>query len=115
MAGASRAGCLLFILVALVAAYVGIVVIEGEFDFRSLESEVRRQTANAAHASDEEIRASLVERIGRLGIPLPASDIRIDRQPGNRIQISLQYADTLRFLNRWEVVRPRQLLVQQNY
>lgn len=113
--GASRIGCLLFLLLAIVAAYVGVVYVGSEIDYRSYVSEAERQAGLASEHTDEEIRTTLQRRADELGLPPVARRVDIRRSPGRRITIAAQYPDTLTFLERWHWVRPRRIRVEATY
>ncbi len=113
--GASRLGCLLTLTLLGLAAYGAVIVLGSEFDYRSLETEMRRQATLAAESSDDEIRDAVVAQVHRRGLPSTAEVVSIRRLPGNRIRLSLRYQDTLIFLDRWTWVRPRRLQVLESY
>lgn len=114
-AGASRGGCLLLLLFAILAGYSGVIFVGSEIDYRSYRSEAERQAGLAAEQTDEEIRAILQRRATELGLPPAAARVEVRRSPGNRITIAAQYPDTLTFLDRWHWVRPRRILIEQGY
>ena len=113
--GEVRAGCLLFVLLLGVAAYVGVIYVGSEFDYRTLAGEAQRQADLAAQESDEEIFSSLQIRAQELGLPPQAQRFDIRRMPGNRIRITGAYTDTLTFLNRWDWLRPRRIDIEQAF
>lgn len=113
--GASRVGCLLFLLAAILAGYGGVVYVGSEIDYRSYVHEAERQAGLAAERSDEEIRAALQRQAAELGLPASAARLDIRRPAGNRITIAGQYADTLTFFDRWHWVRPRRIRVEASY
>ncbi len=113
--GASRVGCLLLILLLAAGAYAGFVFIESEFAFRSLRAEVERQAGLASQFSDDEIRRAVQGRARELGLPQRAEAVTVTRITGRHIRISLSYTDTLTFLNRWDVVRPRHIELQRSF
>jgi hypothetical protein len=113
--GKVRVGCLLFVLLIAVAAYVGVVYVGSEFDYRSLRGEVQRQAGLAAQMTDQEVLRVLQVRVRELGLPQQAERLEVRRLPGNRIRITGHYSDTLRFVNRWEWVRPRRINVEQAF
>lgn len=114
-AGASRVGCLLGVLVGIVAAYAGVQFIGTEIDFRSLSSEVQRVARSAGDTPDEAIRNQITTKVTELGLPQRAGAATIRRLPGNRIQIALSYPDTLSFFGRWEWVWTRRIDIDQVY
>jgi len=113
--GEVRVGCLLFVLLLGVAAYVGVVYVGSELDYRTLAGEAQRRADLAAEESDEEIIAILQRRAAELGLPPQAGRFDIRRMPGNRIKITAAYTDTLTFLNRWDWLRPRRIDIEQAF
>lgn len=113
--GKTRVGCLLFVLLIIVAGYVGVQYVGAEFDYRSLRGEVQRQAGLAAQMTEQEILRVLQVRVRELGLPQQAERLEVRRLPGPRIQITGHYSDTLRFFNRWEWVLPRRINHQQAF
>jgi hypothetical protein len=113
--GKTKVGCLLFLLLVGVAVYVGVVYVGSEFDYRSLRGEAQRQAGLAAQMTDQEILGTLQQRARELGLPEEAQRLEVRRLPGNRIEITGRYSDTLRFASRWEWVRPRRINIQQDF
>lgn len=113
--GEVRVGCLLFLVLLALGAYVAVLYTGSEYDFRSLRGEAQRQAGLAAQMTDQEILGELQRRARELGLPEQAERIEIRRTPGNRIQITGHWSDTLRFFNRWEWIRPRRINIQQAF
>ncbi len=113
--GASRVGCLLLILLLVAGAYAGFVFIESEFGYRSMRAEVERQAGLASQFTDDEIRLALQARARELELPRRAQSITVTRITGRHLRISLSYSDTLTFLNRWNVVRPRHIELRRSF
>lgn len=109
--GAGRLGCLVLLLLLAASVYLGLQVMDGEFAYRSFQSAARQEASLAVDRTDEEIRASLLARVRELELPPRAEEIHIRRDLDRRVVISASYADTVRFLDRWEWVRSRQLRV----
>ncbi len=107
--GASRIGCLLALLLLVAGAYLGLQVAEGEIEYRSVREAARQQTVTGAERTDEEIREALLSRIRELELPARAREISIRRDRDGNVSISLAYADTVSFFDRWEWVRPRRV------
>jgi hypothetical protein len=113
--GEIRFGCLLFVLLLGVAAYVGVIFVGSEFDYRSLAGEAQRQADLAAQETDEEILAALQRRVRELELPPQAARFDVRRMPGDRIRITGTYTDTLTFLDRWDWLRRRRIDIEQAY
>lgn len=109
--GAGRLGCLVLLLLLAASVYLGLQVMDGEFAYRSFQSAARQEASLAVDRTDEEIRASLLARVRELELPPRAEEIHIRRDLDRQVVISASYADTVRFLDRWEWVRSRQLRV----
>lgn len=113
--GEVRIGCLLFLVLLALGAYVAVLYIGSEYDFRSLRGEAQRQAGLASQMTDEEILGELQRRARELGLPEQAERLEVRRIPGNRIQISGHYSDTLKLFGRWEWIRPRRINIQQAF
>ena len=106
---------MLFLLLMALVAYVAVLYVGSEFDFRSLRGEAQRQAGLAAQTTDREILNVLQRRAVELGLPQQAQQIEVRRLSGDRIRITGHYSDTLTFFNRWEWVRPRRINIQQAF
>lgn len=113
--GASRAGCLLGILVLIVAGYAGVLVAGSEIDYQQLRSEVRTQAGLAAERDDQAIREALAAEAAGLGLPDVAGQPQIRRFPPSRIQIIIQYSDPIDFFGLWQWVRERRIQIDQTF
>lgn len=113
--GASRLGCLLAILLFVLAAYVGVQFVGTEIDYQALKTEVE-DLARAAHETpDETIREAIQNEAARLELPAAAGRPTIRRSPPGRIQITVQYPDSLSLFDRWYWVRSRRIDVDRTY
>lgn len=113
--GAVRPGCVVSLLLLAVAAYAGVIVLESEIEYRSLQEEVQRQAGFAAERSEEEMRTAILAKVQSLELPRMAEQVEVRRLPRNRISITLRYGDTLTFFGRWDWVRPRRIQVERAY
>lgn len=113
--GEVRPGCLLFLVLLALGAYVAVLYVGSEFDFRSLRGEAQRQAGLAGQMTDQEIINTLQQRARQLDLPQQAERFEVQRLPGDRIRITGHYSDTLRFFNRWEWIRPRRINIQQAF
>lgn len=113
--GASRVGCLLGILFLVLGGYVGIQFAGTEIDYQTLKSEVEDLARVADETGDAGIREAIQNEAARLELPAAAGRPAIRRVPPNRIQITVQYPDSLSFFDRWYWVRQRRIDVDQTY
>ena len=114
-AGASRIGCLLSLVVLVLAGYFAVLYAGSEIDYRQLQSEVQDRAAEAGDLDDQAIRQAIAARAAALQLPAAAGQATIRRFPGNRIQISISYPDALDFFGQWQWVRNRRIQVDQTY
>jgi len=113
--GASRAGCLFAILVLVAAGYVGVQFIGAEIDFRSLSSQVQRTSRVANETPDAGLQAQIRAKAAELGLPPSAGSSTIERPAVNKVAITVQYPDTVKFFGRWTWVIGRRIHVEQTY
>lgn len=114
-AGVSRIGCLFGILLLVLVAYAGVQLVGTEIDYQTLKSEVEDVARAAAETPDRSIREAVQNEATRLGLPASAGRPTIRRTPPNRIQITIQYPDSLSLFDRWYWVRQRRIDVDQIY
>jgi len=114
-AGASRVGCLLGILLLVLAGYVGVQFAGTEIDYQTLKSEVEDLARGAGETGDTGIREAIQNEAARLELPATAGRSTIRRMPPNRILITVQYPDSLSLFDRWHWVRQRRIDVDQTY
>lgn len=110
--GAVRPGCLLALLLAAIAVYAGIKLLASEMRYRSIQETASREARFAETKTDEEIHQAVLDEVIDLELPPAAHRVRVRRLSGGRVHVSLAYPDTVRFLGRWEWVRPRRISVQ---
>ncbi len=113
--GASRAGCLLGLVILILGGYTAVVYAGSEIDFRQLRSEAQEQARNAAELDDAAIASRLTELAAELGLPQAAGQAQIRRLPGDRITITIQYPDEPTFFDRWKWVRTRRIQIDQPF
>lgn len=94
--------------------YALIRVAGGEFAYRSVRETARQEAAIGSERTDEEIREVMLRRVRELELPPAAEEISIRRAPDGSVTISLSYADTVSFFDRWEWVRPRRVRASSN-
>jgi len=113
--GASRAGCLVWVVVLILAGYVGVGFVGAEIDYRSLSSQVQRSALAARETPDAGVAAQIREKAAELALPPAAGAPTIARPATNRVTISVVYADTISFFGRWHWVIDRRIDVDQSY
>lgn len=113
--GASRVGCLLGILFLVLAGYAGIQFAGTEIDYQTLKSEVEDLARAARETGDATIREAIQNEAARLELPAAAGNPVIRRVPPDRIQITVQYPDSLTLFDRWYWVRERRIDVDRTY
>lgn len=113
--GASRIGCLLGILLLVLAGYAGVQLVGTEIDYQTLKSEVEDLARAAYETPDPAIRDAIQNEAARLELPPAAGRATVRRTPPNQIQITVQYPDSLSFFHRWYWVRLRRIVVDQTY
>lgn len=112
--GAGRLGCLLLLALVGIGIYAVIKIAAGEFAYRSVRETARQEAALGSERTDEEIRNVMLRRVRELELPPAAEAISIRRAPDGSVTISLSYADTVSFVDRWEWVRPRRVHASSN-
>ncbi len=113
--GASRIGCLLSLIVLGLLGYFAVGFVGSEIDYRALTSQVQRSARVAHETPDPGLVAQIRAKAEELGLPRVAGAAQIQRPADNRIQISVQYPDTLTFFSRWHWVRTRRIRIDQTY
>ena len=96
-AGKGRLGCLLFVLVVVVALYWGIAFIQVRYRFYQMQDEVSNDATFAPTLSDQVIRDRLVAKADSLGLPLGPKmwTIRRESSPSKDIMIYSAYDDSV--------------------
>ncbi len=108
-------GCLLSLLILVLAAYAAVQVAGSEIDFRALQAEIQSQARLASESTDQALATAVAEKAAELELPAVAGRASIRRLPGHRIQIVVQYPDTVTFFHRWHWVRNRRIQIDQTY
>ncbi len=95
--GATRTGCLFFVLVVVALAYFGIPIGGMYFRYYRMENEMQSQARFAVNISDGTIRRRLYQTIDDLGLPLEARGrLRISRTSRPReIVITTSWEETI--------------------
>ena len=108
--GATRTGCLFFVLVVVALVYFGIPIGGMYFRYYRMENEMQTQARFAVNISDGTIRRRLLQTIDDLGLPLEARGrLRISRTSRPReIVITTSWEETivLPFYTRVQIFTP---------
>lgn len=93
-----------------------VIVVESEFRFRSVREAINQELRTSVAATQEgslrQVREDIVERVEQLDLPSAAHQVTVRPLPGGEISVSLSYADTLVFLDRFTWIRPRRISVR---
>lgn len=113
--GASRVGCLVGVVVLILAGYAAVEFIGAEIDYRALSSQVQRSALAARETPDAGVAVQIREKAAELALPPSAGAPSIARPGPNRVTISLAYPDSVSFFGRWHWVIDRRIDVDQTY
>lgn len=94
-AGASSRGALISLLLLVTGAYFGLNVAEPYWRYVQFKDEMRQQALVAPSVPDETIRRRLESKAVELGLPEEALEIKIDRKPGQQIEIWSTYHELI--------------------
>lgn len=94
--GATRVGCLFFVLVVVAVVYFGIPIAGMYMRYYRMENEMQTQARFAPSIDDGTIRRRLLQTVDDLGLPLEARRLRILRTSRPReIVISTSWEETI--------------------
>jgi hypothetical protein len=93
--GATKFGCLVYLLVAAGALYVGIPAGETYMRYLEYRDSMRQEVRFRANLSSEKIKAHLALVADSLGLPEDAGDVDVTRE-GNRITVEADYDEVLK-------------------
>ena len=94
--GATRTGCLFFVLVVVAVVYFGIPIAGMYIRYYRMENEMQTQARFAVNISDGTIRRRLLQTVDDLGLPPEARRLRILRTSRPReIVISTSWEETI--------------------
>ncbi len=94
--GATRTGCLFFVLLLVAVVYFGIPIGSMYVRYYRLENEMQTQARFAPSIDDDTIRRRLLQTIDALGLPVEARRLRIRRISRPReIIISTSWEETI--------------------
>ena len=94
--GATRTGCLFFVLVVVAALYFGHPIASMYIRYYRMQNEMRTQARFAPSIDDGAIQRRLLQTVDDLGLPLEARRLRIRRTSRPReIIISTSWEETI--------------------
>lgn len=94
-AGASRLGCLVRLALVIAGGYYAFHLLDPYVRYLRIRDTLKQQAAFAVNLSDAEIRRRVQEDVRKLGLPKEAERVHIQREPGKRIVIWLEYTEMI--------------------
>jgi len=94
--GATKAGCLIYVLFVAGALYFGIPAGEAYFRYLQYKDSMRQEVRFRANQPNDKIREHLKLVADSLGLPLEAGEVTVERD-GNRITVTADYDEVLKF------------------
>lgn len=94
--GATKAGCLIYLLCVAGSLYFGIPAGEAYFRYLEYKDSMRQELRFRSNQPNEKIRAHLRLVADSLGLPEEAGDVKV-RRDGNRVTVEAQYDEVLKF------------------
>jgi len=94
--GATKAGCLIYLLAVAATLYFGIPAGEAYFRYQEYKDSMRQELRFRSNLPNEKIRAHLQLVADSLGLPPEAGDVTVHRD-GNQITVEAQYDEVLKF------------------
>ena len=101
--GATKFGCLLYLLVVSAILYVGIPIGETYFRYQEYKDGMRQELRFRANLSNDKIKLHLKLQADSLGLPEEAGDVTVHRQ-GNEISVESEYDETIKIFGFKKVV-----------
>jgi hypothetical protein len=93
--GATKFGCLVYLLFVAGALYFGIPAGETYFRYLEYRDSMRQEVRFRANLSNEKIKAHLALVADSIGLPEDAGDVDVTRE-GNRITVEADYDEVLK-------------------
>lgn len=94
--GATKFGCLVYVLFVAAALYIGIPAGEAYFRYYAYRDAMRQELRFRSNLPNEKIRAHLQLVADSLGLPAEAGDVTVHRD-GNQITVAADYEEVLKF------------------
>ena len=95
--GATKVGCLLYLMMVAAVLYVGIPAGETYFRYLEYRDAMRQEVRFRSNLSNDKIKAHLRLIADSLGLPEEAGDVTVTREKGTRIIVEAEYEETLNF------------------
>ena len=93
--GATKFGCLLYLLFLSALLYVGIPIGETYFRYQEFKDAMRQELRFRSNLANDKIRLHLKAEADSLGLPEEAGDITVRRQ-GNEISVESEYDEDIK-------------------
>ena len=94
--GATKLGCLLYVLCIAGALYVGIPAGEAYFRYQQYKDSMRQELRFRSNLSNDKIREHLALVADSLGLPAEAGDVTVHRD-GSQVTVEADYQEVLKF------------------
>jgi hypothetical protein len=95
--GATKFGCLLYLLFVSALLYIGIPIGETYFRYQEYKDAMRQELRFRSNLSNDKIKLHLKLEADSLGLPEEAGDVTVHRQ-GNQISVESEYDETIKIL-----------------
>lgn len=93
--GAAAGGCLVWLLLVVLALYVGIPIGETYLRYAEYKDAMRQELRFRSNLSNDKIRAHLALQADSLGLPEEAGDVAVNRK-GNEVSVEAEYDEVIR-------------------
>jgi hypothetical protein len=95
--GATKFGCLLYLLFLSAILYIIIPIGETYFRYQEYKDAMRQELRFRANLPNDKIRLHLRAQADSLGLPEEAGDVTVHRQ-GNEISVEAEYDESIKIL-----------------
>ena len=95
--GATKFGCLLYLLFVSAILYFGIPIGETYFRYQEYKDAMRQELRFRSNLANDKIRLHLKLQADSLGLPEEAGDVTVHRQ-GNQISVEAEYDEPIKIL-----------------
>ena len=95
--GATKLGCLIYLLVVSGILYVGLPIGETYFRYQEYKDAMRQELRFRSNLPNDKIRIHLKVMADSLGLPEEAGDVTVHRQ-GNEISVESEYDEPINIL-----------------
>ena len=94
-AGASKLGCLFYLMFVAAVVYVSIPLGEAYFRYAEYKDAMKQELRFRANLSNDKIRSHLQVQADSLGLPEEAGDVTVSRS-GNEISVEAEYDEMIK-------------------